>query len=581
MRTRRAIARRWAAAASIASLALLSIVPATSPAVAAGMACTDPPAVFPISRVANGQTATGWTVLQGTTPESFTVTLLGVLTDAIAPGRDAILVKASGANIDAIGGMGPGFSGSPVYRNGQLVGSISYGLGGDPHYGALTPGQDLVNVLLEPSARVASAERIRLSRAARDLIARDAGMPLSSVSSTLSQIPLPLAVPDLSAGRIEKVADRFAAHGVPVVPFTAGSTSASATVRDTHPIEPGDVFVAAISFGSVPYAALGTASITCGDFVVAFGHSFTHGGSGGLGAVLDGDIVATIPAGNDSFPVKMGNIGYLYGVLDQDRLAGVRGTIGVAPSLTEITSSITNLDTGTVANATTQVARRQWLAGVAADHMYYTLHSALDADRGTSQVSWTIVLWSRGQQYEVELQNAHYGDRVIWGAADDVYASIRSLLRADGPAHIVSVHVVATVTEHRQVDAIQRARTASTAEQPFAVRNAIDVHPGDTLRVRVPLRQGDTGEVHVAQTTFTIPRSATGDGSLEIGTARPHFWFSGLSLEGTIAKLLAQPSSQDLRLRVRMRGAHALARSLPQLQPLVGGDEVALNLLRR
>ena len=68
------------------------------------------------------------------------MTLLGVLKDALAPGKDVILVKASGANINAIRGMGPGFSGSPVYRNGMLVGSVSYGLGGDAHYGALTPG---------------------------------------------------------------------------------------------------------------------------------------------------------------------------------------------------------------------------------------------------------------------------------------------------------------------------------------------------------------------------------------------------------------------------------------------------------
>ena len=46
---------------------------------------------------------------------------------------DLILVKAHGANIDAIGGMGPGFSGSPVYINNELVGSVSYGLGGDVH----------------------------------------------------------------------------------------------------------------------------------------------------------------------------------------------------------------------------------------------------------------------------------------------------------------------------------------------------------------------------------------------------------------------------------------------------------------
>ena len=195
MRTSRSMSRRLVAAISVATLAVMGALPLAPPAVAKVTACTTPPAVFPIDNIKNGQTATGWTVLQGTTPESFGVTLLGVLKDALAPGRDVILVKASGANIDAIGGMGPGFSGSPVYRNGQLVGSVSYGLGGDAHYGALTPGQDLVNVLMEPTARIASTQRIHLSRDARRLIARDANVQLSSVSDLLVQIPLPLAVP--------------------------------------------------------------------------------------------------------------------------------------------------------------------------------------------------------------------------------------------------------------------------------------------------------------------------------------------------------------------------------------------------
>ena len=245
-----------------------------------------------------------------------------------------------------------------------------------------------------------------------------------------------------------------------------------------------------------------------------------------------------------------------------------------------MTSSITNLDTGTVTDATTQVARQQWLAGVAADHMYYSLHSVLDADRGTTQATWSIVVRSHGQQYELTLHNGYYGYRAIWGPANDIYGTLRSIQRADGPAHVVSVNVTATVTEHRQVEIIHKARTASTTSPTIAVQDTINVHAGDTLTVKVPLERSDTGDVTFAQTTFTVPLDATRDGNLEVSGARPDYWLRSYPLADTIAKLLAQPSTLDLRREMRFRGAHKEIQYLPQTLPLTGYDEVALNLLR-
>jgi hypothetical protein len=579
MRAVHSTGRRWAAAASLATVVVAMGLPIGGGVATAAAACTNPPAVFPIDNVTNGQSATGWTVFQGTTPEPFDVTLLGVLYDALGPGRDAILVKASGANIDAIGGMGPGFSGSPVYRNDKLVGSVSYGLGGDAHYGALTPGQDLVNVLMEPTASAAAVPRIALTRGDRRTIARDANVSLAAVSSTLTQIPLPLAVPHIPDARVQRVTDRLTAEGVSVMPYHAGSRSSSATVS-SDPIEPGGVFTAAISYGAVPYAAIGTATITCGDYVVAFGHYFTHNGGGVAGAMLDGDVVATIPIGNDYFPFKIANIGTLHGVVDQDRLSGVRGVTGRMPSLTEVTSRITNLDTDAVTTTTTQIARHNYVPWVASDHVYFAIHSALDAHTGSAQATWSVTVRSKGQEYELTLHNAYYGGRALWGPADDLYATLRSLERADGPAHIVSVNVSAQVTERRHVLNVHRARTASTTSPTFDVRETIDVHPGDVLSVRVPLQESRTGDVIVAETTFTIPADARGDGSLFAGTTRTSFWVRGTSLTDTIEKLLASPTSEDLQLQLRLRGAHRQTQYLPQTLPVAGSDDVDVRVLR-
>jgi hypothetical protein len=113
------------------------------------------------------------------------------------------------------------------------------------------------------------------------------------------------------------------------------------------------------------------------------------------------------------------------------------------------------------------------------------------------------------------------------------------------------------------------------------VQDTVDVRPGDTLSVRVPLEESDTGAVHVAQTSFTIPMNATGDGDLEVEPARPDYWLQrGLTLEATIDKLLSQPSSYDLELQIRLRGTHRIKQFLTQDRPLNGWDSVNLNLLK-
>jgi hypothetical protein len=583
MRTESSIGRRLRAAIITTTVALLAALLATPTAGATVEPCTSPPPVFPIDQLTAGMTATGWTVLQGTTPESFPIEILGVLTDAIGPGYDLILVKASGANIDNIGGMGPGFSGSPVYRDGQLVGSISYGLGGDAHYGALTPGQLLVNVLEEPQRSIPDHRTVRLTRAERRLIARDSQVSVSDVSSTLTQIPLPLAVAGASDERMTKTQERLAKDGVSVLPYRASSSSSSAEISAGDPIEPGDVFTAAISYGAIAYAGIGTATISCGDYVVAFGHSFLHAGGGPDGAALDGEVVTTIPAGGFyPYPFKIANIGSLRGSIDQDRLAGVRGVIGSKPRLTTISSSITNLDNGRVSDATTQVALPGWTAYVIWDHVYASLHSALDAHQGVAWVKWIVAGRSDGQRFRLELTNAYSGRRVLYGPASDVYTTLRTIDNAKGHARISHVRIDATVTEAHDYALIHKPRTASTSEPGFAVRSSINVAAGDTLDVRVPIQQADTGLLQVAQTSFVIPDSVRGRGELEVYPGHGYFYVRNPgTLEQAFAKLQNVPRGYELWLAVRMRGMnHPLRQRLAQPWALKGEPEpVTLRLV--
>lgn len=563
--------RRWRAHVWVLAAVVLSSLIVFAPASAApAEPCTSPPPVFPINRLERGQRATGWTVLQGTEPESFGIKILGVLDEAIAPGYDLILVKASGANIERIGGMGPGFSGSPVYRGDRLVGSVSYGLIGDAHYGALTPGQLLVDILGYPGKQqITSPQRVTLTRAARSAIAREAGVELREVASSLEQLPLPMAVAGATDERMAQMQARLADDGISVVPYRAASSSSSPRIEDADPIEAGDVFSAAFSYGTITYAGVGTATIACGDYVVAFGHSFNHSGGGRSGAVLDGEVVSTIPTGvYYPWPFKVANVGALRGVLDQDRLAGIRGVMGAAPKLAEVTSSITNLDTGRTLDGTTQVADPRFMQWIAWDHVYSSIHAALDAHSGTTWATWTVEGTSDGEPFSIQLSNTYTGRRVLWGPSYDIYSVLRSLERADGRAKFTSLSFTAEVTEDVDSANVFNARTASTTDPGLAVHKAIDVAPGDTLSVRVPLVPRGSDTAVMVNTSFTIPDTVTDDGELRVRSSFDDYYIRSRT-PGTIDEVIKQlqrvTRNDELYLWVKMRGMpRALIQRLPQ-----------------
>src|SRR6185436_17561909 len=75
--------------------------------------------------------ATGKTVSNGKTIDTFPVTILGVLDDGIGVDHDMIIAQVHdypALNNDRVKGIWAGMSGSPVYFNNKLVGAISYGL---------------------------------------------------------------------------------------------------------------------------------------------------------------------------------------------------------------------------------------------------------------------------------------------------------------------------------------------------------------------------------------------------------------------------------------------------------------------
>ncbi len=106
-----------------------------------GLGFAQPPAASPSSQpvpaitkimkvddVRPGMKGVGYTVFQGTQPETMGVEVLGVLRNLNGPKSDVVLVKLTGEKAEFTGVVA-GMSGSPVYIDGKLLGAIAYRIG--------------------------------------------------------------------------------------------------------------------------------------------------------------------------------------------------------------------------------------------------------------------------------------------------------------------------------------------------------------------------------------------------------------------------------------------------------------------
>src|SRR5690349_14333290 len=123
-------------------------------ALAAPARAADP--IMPLSDVHSGMHCTGLSVIHGTTISSFNVDVLDVLVGDPSATGARILIRVSGPAVDDTG-VGPGFSGSPIYCNGRNAGAISEGIG---QYGNTVVLATPIEAILGARPRTASTARV-------------------------------------------------------------------------------------------------------------------------------------------------------------------------------------------------------------------------------------------------------------------------------------------------------------------------------------------------------------------------------------------------------------------------------------
>ncbi len=480
------------------------------------------PAALPVAEVETGMVGRGLTVTRGQTPQPFRVEVLGVLPDAVGPGRDMIMVEVSDIEGHAVvsqgGGIWAGMSGSPVYVGDRLLGAIAFGFTAAPsRIGGITPAEELTKVLDYPTRAATAARtsrepaRIAIPRAMQRTITAT-GTRLSARPS-LERLPTPLGMSGLDPRRLRHFQTHASKAGLPVIAHTSGrgrvATAATASPM-ARPV-PGGNFVAALSYGDITAAATGTTTMVCGDRAIAFGHPFLHMGNTRLGA---NDASALAIVKDDTFgSFKLATIGAPFGVVDQDRLAGVRGRLGQVPVVTPVRTSITSVATGRKRYGRTVVTNSRFLPALS----FYGAVGAYDVvfdeiGRGTAATSWRIRgTRAGGREFVVRHRDKWTSNEdIALDASWDLAGTVDRLLNNPyEPVRITDVRYRSSVEpafrRWRIVD-----QRVSVDGRRFTTANELTVRPGAVLQVRVVMLPYRSQRARTLDFIVRVPRSAAG-----------------------------------------------------------------------
>jgi hypothetical protein len=259
------------------------------------------------------------------------VEILGVLRGARGPGQDMILARLHGAKPDYTGVV-EGMSGSPVYIDGKLLGSLSYRIGQfskEPIAG-ITPIEQMLVLRDPPAATVPSAVAASADPAA---------------PSNFQPIETPLVMSGFSPGAIRLWQQNMAGSGLATV-SAGGMAGASGDGPALSPaaastLKPGSAISAQLVRGDVEIAATCTITYIDPKQLLACGHPFLQAGPVSL-PMTTTEIVATLASPMNSF--KIVNTGATVGAFTEDRASGIRGLMGAQARMIPMRIAIASPD---------------------------------------------------------------------------------------------------------------------------------------------------------------------------------------------------------------------------------------------
>ena len=329
-------------AAAVAAL----LVPA-APAVAAG----DP--IMPLWQVHAGMHCTGYSVIHGTDISSFDVDVIEVTGGEATAGSGNILIQVSGPAVDATG-VGPGFSGSPIYcpdATGlpRVIGAISESVF---EYGGkvvlATPIEAILNTPVDVPGKPSAAAQAALA-------ARKPSARMKAALASARPMVNPLTVSGLSEPLAQQLQTAAAKAGKTVLAVPAGPLGSF----PAQTLRPGSAVAVGYSTGDVRTSAVGTVVYVDGDKVWLFGHSLEAAGRRALllqDAYVFRIINNPLQVGTSAATYKLAASGHDLGTVSNDGFSAVVGRTGPLPHTVPIQAIAHDTDTNAVSAVNTAAA---------------------------------------------------------------------------------------------------------------------------------------------------------------------------------------------------------------------------------
>ena len=533
-----------------ASLALSLGLMATAGAVTTSPAQSVPPTgdcptAFPVADLVEDQAVEGLTVTKGTTPTEFTGKVIGVLDDGIAPGLDMIMMELDSPEIQRVGGIWQGMSGSPVYdtATGDLIGAVAYGLSWGPSpVAGITPYEKMDDYLAAPSAA-----QVAVGRATASRIAAESDVTQGQASDGFSRLRIPRVFSGVSDWRLDRTATHAAPHGkarqyVVKHAGTMSGTTSSATV-DADDLFAGGNLGATYAYGDVTAGGVGTVTSVCEGRLVGFGHPMTFSGRTTLG--LHPASALYVQKESLGAPFKIANIGAPVGTIDQDRTAGISGSLNGLPATMDVTSTLSHL--GTTRSGTTHVS----VPDAAAEMTFYEQLANHDAvlesyGPGSELQNWTITGTENGTAFTLSNTDRYASDYDIafespWDVADVVWA----LSRMSG-VDVDTVTINGDIADdHATWRLVQVQQRRGGEWVTVARRKPAIVSGGSTLRLRATLENGT--EQLTVPLSMSVPQAGRrGEAMLMVaGGGSSWNWLGGADTVEQLQENLSNSARND------------------------------------
>jgi hypothetical protein len=455
---------------------------------------------YPTGDVTVGQAVHGLTTTQGTAPTAFTGEVLGVLKDGILPGIDMVMARLDSTEINRVGGIWQGMSGSPVYAaDGRLIGAVAYGFsfGASPVAG-ITPYPQMQAALNRSLPRT-----IHIGDRTARLIAERTGVSKTAAQQGFEQLPTPLAVSGVSSSILGRKATR---PYQPKAAYPVGNAAGAPAAPSADTIVAGGNLGVTYSTGDITQGAFGTVTSVCNGLVRGFGHPFNL-----LGATTyamtgaDTLYIQEDPAGT---PFTVANFGAPVGTINQDRTTGVSGPLGTLPTGATVTQVLTHGTTTRTSASTVTV--QEALAQTTNYALVVNHQRVLDAfPPGAEVQTWTITGHQGSTPFTLHGGNRYADANDVTGLAQWDLPDLVWALGFVPDVTIDSVRGTSVVTDDASV--YQRVRVEQRTNGAWVkLGKTTPAHAkaGRLLRLRLVL-SSPTGTSTVPL-SFKIPKQAAG-----------------------------------------------------------------------